>query len=173
MATRVGAGRIGRALRGLFVLVLAACAGMPVTRTVQAQADRGDRDWTAVDVPAHRVDHGSRAPLDAAVQRRAGESARQCSAAGMLWRDALRCVLDARAQHATAYVSHASMGVDSLVGWGIVSHASGELDLYRYDSSPCGGGDCAYRLDTARCRRVADAPKPGTKVEHICLDPEL
>jgi hypothetical protein len=168
MAIPAGAMRIVRAVSRLFVFALAACAGVSA-----AQADPGDRDWTPVDGPAHRVDRGLRAPLDEAVRRRAGEGARACSAPGKQWGDALRCVMDARAQHAAAYVSHASFGVDSLVGWGIVSHAGGELDLYRYDSSPCGGGDCAYRLDTARCRRVADAPKPGAKVEHVCLDPEL
>jgi hypothetical protein len=46
------------------------------------------------------------------------------------------------------------------IGWDIVSDAGGGLDPCRHDS-------------TARCRSLADTPKPGAKVEHVRLDPEL
>jgi hypothetical protein len=112
-------------------------------------------------------------PLREAVQTRAGPGARDCLSHAVDRVGALTCILRARDEHADAFVSFGYPSMDSMMGWGVVSLASGELELYRFDSSPCGGGDCPYALRTTTCRRVADSPPDGAEVEHICSDPEF
>jgi hypothetical protein len=172
MAWRI---RASAALACLYALALAVagCAGVR-----GGQAERGPgynwyKDWTPVGTPTRLDEVFSSVPLDEAVRQRAGAGARKCSGPAIVWNATLACVLQAREEHAAAFVSYGNFGIDSLLGWGVASLATGELDLFRYDSSPCGGGSCTYALRTTACRQVASVLPQGDQPAHICLDPEF
>ena len=157
---------------GLCAALLAGggCAGIP-QNSADTPSYNWYHDWTPVGVPYRVLDDSPIKPLSEEVRQRAGSDARNCSRPGIIWEAALACVFQARAEGATAYVAFGNYGVDSLLGWGIASLANGGLELYRYDSSPCGGGNCPYALGSATCKRVADPPRDGEKVGRMCLDP--
>jgi hypothetical protein len=153
------------------VLVVTGCAGI-AEKTEHSSGYNWYHDWAVVGVPV-RVEQMSIAPLYEVVRQRAGDSARKCSGPGIKWETALGCILQARADNVAAYVAFGNVGFDSLLGWGIASLPGGELELYRYDSSPCGGGDCPYALRMATCNRVAEMPPASEKPRNVCLDPEF
>lgn len=167
--------RASAAFACLHALAFAAtgCAGMRADQAKHESGYNWYKDWTPVGTPARLNEVFSSAPLDEAVRQRAGAGARKCSGPAIPWNATLTCVLRAREEHAAAFVSYGNFGIDSLLGWGVVSLATGELELFRYDSSPCGGGSCAYALRTAACRQVATVLPQGDKPAHICLDPEF
>jgi hypothetical protein len=153
------------------IIAASGCARMP-EKTAAAPGYNWYQDWSPVGVPA-RVEQMSMTPLHEVVRRRAGDSARKCSGPGIKWETALDCILQARADNVAAYVAFGNVGFDSLLGWGIASLPSGELELYRYDSSPCGGGDCPYALRMATCNRAVETSAAREKPRHVCLDPEF
>ena len=132
-----------------------------------------DSGWKTVGTPHRLRSAFASKPFDDAVTGLASAGSRECGAAGKTWDAALACVYRARSEHASARVEFHNMGVDSLLGWGIVSDANGLVTLVRYDSSPCGGGDCPYALRSTTCKRVSEPPPASEAPQTICDDPRF
>ena len=153
---------------GAACLAVASCTGH-----ARRASDNWARDWAPVGHAERLTDVWTTTPLRDAVQTRAGVGASDCLSHADDRTQALACVRSARDEHANAFVSFGYPGMDSMLGWGLVSLASGELELYRFDSSPCGGGDCPYRLRMTTCLHIAEPLADGDGVEHICSDPKF
>lgn len=160
------------ACRRLLFLIGAALSGC-ATAPLRGDASNYNwyKDWAPVPNPDALSNSLSNDPLDTEIKRSADAGSRECATIGTTWEEALQCVYSARAAHLGATVTLRNIGVDSMLGWGIVSRVDGSIDLYRYDSSPCGGGNCNYALRTAKCKQVAEPPDTGTLPKRICLSP--
>jgi hypothetical protein len=64
----------------------------------------------------------------------------------------LACAEDSANQHKPSRLVVHMQGVDSLVAYGVLSDATGQVFYFQYDSAPCGGPGCAEEFEKRACR---------------------
>jgi hypothetical protein len=70
------------------------------------------------------------------------------------------CMTEAYRSGRPAFFYVAGPGIDSQLGWGLVS-TQGSIRRFHYDSAPCGGAGCKERFTTSPC----PLPAPGAPLE--------
>jgi hypothetical protein len=59
----------------------------------------------------------------------------------------------------TAFIArYRQQGTDSVLVTAVAMNTAGKVELFRWDSSPCGGGDCRPTTDVQSCESASVSP---------------
>jgi hypothetical protein len=89
----------------------------------------------------------------------AGDTALDCGTAGEDDRaDVDTCVAGAF-EAGTAFIArYRQQGEDSVLVTAVAMNTAGKVEIFRWDSSPCGGGDCRATTDVQSCTGPSLSP---------------